>query len=490
MTFDQFFRILRARWVLAASVLAFFIVVAVLITFLLPKSYEATSSVMTDFKPDPVAGLSQLATVQPVNYLATQVDIIKSPMIAARVVHEMGVDQSAESRQQWQEETKGRGDYVAWLGKLIGKGLTVKPSRESNVIDVTYQSVDPKFAAGMANAFVKAYMDTSLQMRLDPARQYYGFFEGRAKLAREKLEAAQQRLSEAQREKGVVVTDERLDAENARLNEISSQLTGLRAQMADATNRSQYARKEADQTQDVLGSTLIATLKAEQSRTEAKLEELSARMGDNHPTVIETKATLNSLRHRIQAETAKVTSSLGINTTITSARQAEAQAAYEAQRAKLLKMKQERSELQVLEREVESANRIYEAIQARQSQMGLESNNSQNGITILSPATEPSTHTFPKFFLNLFLAISVGSLFSIIFALLAEMFDRRIRGPQDLIQGTGLPIIGIMPNPAPLGWSGRMMKSLNWDRRFIHKSIPLSSSGSSSGSLEPVRSTP
>jgi protein tyrosine kinase modulator len=489
MTFDQFFRIIRARWVLAVAVLAFFIVLAALITFVLPKSYEATASVMADFKPDPVAGMTPMTGVQSVTYLATQVDIIKSPMVAARVVRELGIDRSGGTRQQWQDETKGKGDFVAWTATLIGKGLTVKPSRESNVIDVTYQSVDPKFAAGMANAFTKAYMDISLQMRIDPARQYYDFFETRAKLAREKLESAQQRLAQAQREKGIVITDERMDAENARLNEISTQLTTLRALTADASSRSQQARKGAEQTQDVLSSTLIAALKADLSRAEARLDELQAKMGDNHPLVIETKATVSSLRRRIQAETSKVTSSLGINNTITSARQAEAQQAYEAQRTKLLKMKQERNELQVLEREVESANRIYEAIQARQSQMGLESNNSQNGITILSPATEPSTHTFPKFFLNMFLAISIGSLFSIIFALLAEMFDRRIRGPQDLIQGTGLPIIGVMPNPAPLGWSGRMMKSLNWDRRFIHKGIPMSPSGSSSGSLGPVRST-
>ena len=86
-------------------------------------------------------------------------------------------------------------------------------------------------------------------------------------------------------------------------------------------------------------------------------------------------------------------------------------------------MKQERNGLQVLEREVESAQRVYEAIQARQSQMGLESNNNQNNISILQPATEPAKHTYPKVFLNLMLAFSIGSLFAIIFVLLAEMFD-------------------------------------------------------------------
>lgn len=230
--------------------------------------------------------------------------------------------------------------------------------------------------------------------------------------------------------------------------------------------------------QDILTNPVVASLKAELARTEAKLDELLSRMGDAHPQVVEARATADGLRNQIRNETNRLRSSLNINSSIANTRQGEALAAYEAQRAKLLQMKQERNGLQVLEREVESAQRVYEAIQARQSQMGLESNNNQNNISILQPATEPAKHTYPKVFLNLMLAFSIGSLFAIIFVLLAEMFDRRVRGAQDLIQGTGLPVIGIMPNPKPLGLGGRLIKNLNLNRRIQHTAIPLPPNGS------------
>jgi hypothetical protein len=76
----------------------------------------------------------------------------------------------------------------------------------------------------MANAFVQAYMDTALALRVNPARQYSGFFDQQVKDARDALEKAQAKVSAFQKAKGIIATDERLDVENARLNELSSQL--------------------------------------------------------------------------------------------------------------------------------------------------------------------------------------------------------------------------------------------------------------------------
>ncbi len=365
MTFDQFFRILRARWLLALSVMGALVVITMGICLWLPKSYKATASVMVDLKPDPVAGMAGNVGLQSATLMATQIDIITSPALATRVARQIGMDNNDDVRAQWLKATKGKGDYLTWVGEFIGQSLEVKPSRESNIIDIAYTSVDPKFAAVLANAFAKAYMDSSVQFRVDPARQYYSFFEERAKLARDKLEAAQVKLAQAQKERGIVATDERLDAESARLNDLSSQIVALRAAQADTSVRSATANKSADQMQDVLNNSLITTLKADISRYEAKLEELQSRFGDAHPQVIETKATLDSLRERQRIETSKLTKSLNINDNITSSRSAAARAAYEEQRNKVLQLKDARNELAVLEREVDSAQKVYDAIQAR-----------------------------------------------------------------------------------------------------------------------------
>lgn len=486
MTFDQFFRILRARWLLALGVMALLVVVTMGICLWLPKSYKATASVMVDLKPDPVAGMAGNVGLQSATLMATQIDIITSPALATRVARQIGMDNNDDVRAQWLKATKGKGDYLTWVGEFIGQSLEVKPSRESNIIDINYTSVDPQFAAVLANAFAKAYMDSSVQFRVDPARQYYSFFEERAKLARDKLEAAQVKLAQAQKARGIVATDERLDAENARLNDLSAQIVSLRAAQADTSVRSATANKSADQMQDVLNNSLITSLKSDISRYEAKLEEMQSRFGDAHPQVIEAKANLSSLRDRLRVETNKLTKSLNINDNITSSRSAAARAAYDEQRNKVLQLKDARNELAVLEREVDSAQKVYDAIQARLSQMGLESNNTQNNIVIISPATEPSRHVFPKLTLALALSTSIGALLGILGALGVELFDRRIRGPQDLLQGTGLPIVGVMPSPNARGWMHRLRIATG--RKRLSSNLALQSSAMGGNALEAGRS--
>ncbi len=486
MTFDQFFRILRARWLLTVAVMAALVAITMGVCLVLPKSYKATASVMVDLKPDPVAGMVGAAGLQSAGLIATQIDIITSPALAMRVARQIGMDNNEDVRAQWLKATKGKGDYLTWVGEFIGQSLDVKPSRESNVIELAYTSVDPKFAAALANAYAKAYMDSSVQFRVDPARQYYSFFEERAKLARDKLEAAQVKLAQAQKSKGIVATDERLDAENARLNEMSSQIVALRAAQADTSVRSASAKKSPDQMQDVLNNSLITSLKSDISRVEAKLEELQSRFGDAHPQVIEAKANLDSLRERLRTETGKLTKSFNINDDITSSRSAAARAAYDEQRNKVLQLKDARTELSVLEREVDSAQKVYDAIQARLSQMSLESNNTQNNIVIISPATEPSRHVFPKLTLALALSLSIGALLGVLVALGVELFDRRIRGTQDLLQGTGLPIIGIMPSPNGGGWMSRLRIASG--RKQMASHLALQSAGMGNNALESGRS--
>jgi succinoglycan biosynthesis transport protein ExoP len=75
----------------------------------------------------------------------------------------------------------------------------VVPARESSVIALSYRAPDPRFAAALANAFVQAYIDTALELRTDPARQYAAFFDTRSKEARDVLEKAQARLTAFQR---------------------------------------------------------------------------------------------------------------------------------------------------------------------------------------------------------------------------------------------------------------------------------------------------
>ena len=447
MSFGQFIAILRARWWVAVLVFVVTVGTTVGVSLVLPKKYSATATVVVDMKPDPVTAMMYGGMASPA-FMATQVDVIQSDRVAQRVVRNLKLADNPQVREQWREATEGKGNIQIWLAETFQKSMDVKPSRESSVISVSYKAADPQFAAGLANAFVQAYLETSLELRVDPAKQYSSFFDTRAKDARETLERAQAKVSEYQKANGIIANDERLDVETARLNELSSQLVQLQAISSESGSRqAQATGGSADKLQEVLNNPVIGALKADLSRSEAKLQELNARLGDAHPQVLEAKANINELRARMEAETRRVTGGVGVTATINRQRAGEVRASLDAQRTKLQKLKSVRDEGSVLQRDLETAQRTYEALVGRFNQSTLESQNTQSNINVLTAASPPLEPSSPKLLLNSLLAVFVGTLLAVGVALLLELMDRRVRTVSDVSAAMGLAVVGVLPRP-------------------------------------------
>jgi len=444
MTLVQFFSILAARWKVMLAVLASAVIGTALVNLLLPKSYTATGAVMLDVKsPDPIAGMIFPGMTTP-SYMATQVDVIQSDRVSQRVVRSLRLNESAQMREQWREASKGAGNFETWVADLLRKSLDVKPSRDSSVININYKSPDPKFATALANAYAQAYIDVSLELRVEPAKQYGRFFDERAKQLREKVETARAKLTAYQREKGIVGADERLDVENARLNELSSQMVALQAISAETTSRQAQARDSADQIQDVINNSVISSLKSDHSRQQARLQELSARLGDNHPTVIEIKASIAELQAKIDQETRRVSGGVGVSNSINQARLEQLRRALDAQRVKVLRLKESRDELAVLATDVDSAQRAYDGVNVRANQTELESHTTQTNVHVLNPASEPTKPASPRTTLNMLLALFAGTLLAVGVALLMELFDRRVRSAAEVVQALEIALLGVI----------------------------------------------
>lgn len=467
MNFSQFLSILRARWWVAVLVLGLTVTATVVVSLLLPKQYTATASVVVDFKPDPISAAVYGGMPSPA-VMATQVDIVTSERVALRVVRALRLNENEQIRQQWLEEAKGVGTLEQWLVGLFANSLDVQPSRESSVIRIGYKAPDPRFAAGMANAFVQAYIDTALELRVSPARQFSGFFDKQVKELRDTLEKAQTRVSTFQKDNGIIASDERLDVENARLNELSSQLIALQAVAVESRSRqAQAAGGSADRTQEVLSNPVINQIKTELSRTEARLKELNSRYGDSHPLVIETRANIDELNARIESETRRVSGGTRVTATINNQREAQVRSALDAQRMKVLRMKAVRDEGLVLQRDLENAQRAYDAVQARFAQSNLESQTPQGNLNVLTQAVAPVEPSSPNLVLNIALAVVLGGLLALLTALLLEFLDRRVRNVDDVLTTLDLPVIGVLPRPGARRWSGGRTLTMTMQQRLM-----------------------
>lgn len=444
MSLSQLIAILKARWKVSLVVLLVIVSVTAVYDLIAPRKYTATASIMVDVKsPDPVAGMVLPAMMTP-SYMATLVDLLMSERVALRVVRSLRLSETPQLKEQWRKATGGQGDYESWVASTIGKGLEVRPSRESNIITISYEGADPTYAAGLCNAYVQAYIATSAELRMDPAKQYNELFEGLNSQLRERLEKAQTRLSTFQRENGLVATDERLDVEMGRLGDLSAQVTQLQALIADSSNREVEVRSRADQSPEVLNNTLVSSLKGDLLRLESRRAEIGSRLGPNHPNMIEVTTNIAALRERIASETGRVAQGVGMMNTVNQKRLAEISASLEKQRTKVLQMKALRDQAAVMIRDVDNIQRAYDVVQARATQSRMESQATQTNLSLLKSATVPSDPSSPKWVIHMVLALFIGVLAGLVAALIAELLDRRVRNVDDVIADLKVPLLGVM----------------------------------------------
>jgi chain length determinant protein EpsF len=443
MNIHQFLLAVRGRLWVFLSLLAATVAAAAIVTLAVPKTYEATTSILVDHRDEQSLNGTMPSARDRTGFMQTQLDIIGSLQVARRVVQDLRLADSPQAKAAF-ADTGGRGSIEEWIAGGLLHGLRVNSS-QSSVIALTYGARDPKLAADIANAFAKAYMDTSLHLRTEPNRQASGWFEEQLGALRKSFEESQAKLSAFQREKGIIVSDERLDIENTRLQELSTQAVVAQNLTYEASSRSGVtSRGNAAAMPDVLGNPLIQSLKGDLLRAEAKLQELSTRLGPNHPQYRQQASEIEALRARLGGETSRIVAGTQNLTAQSRARELQLQAALAEQRRKVVELRDARNHSFVLQREVETAQKAYEAALARFLVNKVESGARSASVTVLNPASEPIRHAKPKTLLNIILGIAVGLVLGLGSVFLLELLDRRVRSSDDLDAGLEAPLLGTL----------------------------------------------
>ncbi len=457
MPTDRLFLVLRARWRVILLVWLGTMASVLAVSFATPPQYRAMASVLVERKSvelDPIAGLPLPAGQIP-GYVATQLGILQSERVALQVVRALKLGERPELREKWRNATGERGDYESWLATEVLEDLAVRPmaaggqaARDSSLLSVSYSSGDAWLSSEVANAFVDAYIDRILTMRLEPARQYKAFFDARAKQLGDALKEAQARLTAYRDEHNLTPTGEGTDIESHRLAELTTELVRAEDAVTAAKGRRAEAGARARETPEVLGDPVVSALTGELARQEARLSTLKTQFGDANPEIIDLRAGISGLRKRVQEATARASGSAGVALRVAEQRAKELRAAVDRQRATVVRQRAVRDAAAVLIQDVQNAQRAYDAVLERSNKMALESQDSQPSVSRLDVATPPARPYWPKIPLNAVIAAVLGLLLGVLLALAREARDMRLRSAEDIVVRLRQPLLLSLPNGA------------------------------------------
>jgi chain length determinant protein EpsF len=450
LTLHQFLLILRAQWRIAFYIFVGVVAAVLVLNLIWPKQYTATASVVVDIKSDPVATANNAAMVgqQANTYVNTEADIIASERVAQRVVKTLRLDQQPEARERW-AKSADEDISVPIANFLVDKKLVVAPAHDSpthssNVIDISVTWSDPRTAAALANSFAQTAIDTNIDLKVEPAKQYAAWFEQRARALRLDLQAKQKRLSDFQNANGIVATDEKLDVENGRLTELSTELVTIQGLRQESQSHARQVGGDISSLPEVLQSPVIQNLKSQLAQADAKREDVATRLGKNHPDYKEVEGEIANLRTRIAQESANIAASLGRTNDVNVRRESDVRAALEAQKQKVLELKHEHDQAAVMDEDVTNAQRDLDEVTKSLAQSNLESLTQQTNVVQLSTADPPAHPSSPKLVINMLVGIFLGGVFGIGAALAVEMRNRRVREAEDMVELLGVPLLGTL----------------------------------------------
>ena len=450
MSLFQLRLILMARAKIVIIIFTITFLAAFVVVVAMPKTYKATTALILNYKgADPLTGTTALGQSGYLpTYVSTQIDIIKSPTVALEVVDKLQLTALPSFRKAFEDATGTKGDKMdlaEWISSKLLQKLEVRPSRESSVLNITFASTDPKLAAMVANAFSDAYRKLNVDLDVGPSRSASVYFNEQLQAARNKLESALKNMSQFQEENGIVNSDNRADIESMRLNELSSQLVTAQSQLMEATSRrNQVQGGKSNESPDVTNNPLIQNLKTELSKAEVKLNALSKKFTAQHPYSEAAKAESDSIRSELQFQTLIASKAISNNANILGRRESELRAAVAEQKAKVLELNRKRSELSMFSKEVETAQRTYDAVSQRLAQTRIQGQSNQSDITVLTIAAVPKQAATPSVKITLLVAAFMGLFLGAGAALVHEFYDRRIRSARHLEQIMGLPVLATL----------------------------------------------
>jgi capsular exopolysaccharide synthesis family protein len=467
----------RRRWVVF-SCLAIVVATTMILTLFATPEYEAKTTIQIERQGPDILNFKDVVGTDPSSlayqdFYQTQYRILQSRTVlrlAAERLDLMNWPEFAsrkgtpiERLYRWTKSSLfGRddeGDPLAPAIRFLEDGLSVRPVRNSQLVEISFVDRDRMLAQETTNAIAAAYLEFSFQSRYDTTAVARDFLT--KEVARVEAETAEleRKLQEYGSRKEILSVQEGAQ-------DISSQaLAGLNARYVEAKGRMALARARheavrelpPDSLPEVLNSPLINSLKEEYAEIERRHSLMSERFKPEWPALVELEGEMEQARERLELEIASIVGQVRGNATADYERaRAEVQnldAEVARQKVEVQRVNRDTIEYASIKAQVDTKRKVLTDLASRRSETEtserLKDTRASN-IRIVDPAELPKKPVRPKKLLNLALSLLLGSGLGVGLALFLEYLDNTVKNEQDIERVAGLAVLGYIPHFQPL----------------------------------------
>lgn len=444
------------------GVFALVLLVTLVATLLQEPRYVATAHVLLDPREERISNEKEVLSELPTDSAAgsyvvdTEVEILRSPRLARRVVDVLGLEKDPEFNRKLKRDEvidprrrfteAERAATVANVSKRLG----VRRAALTYIIDVSFTSRDPQKAARIANAFADLYIVGQLEAKFGANEQATKWLQSRMT----QLQA--QVLSDEAAVQQYKIQNNLLSASGASLTEqeISAHQESLavaRVQVAEDAARLRTAREQlargsrGDDVGEALASPVVQELRKQRAEVSRKVAELEVSFRDGYPELDKAKSQLRDIDAEIQAEIQRTIANLQARLNVSQQRAAAIASNLGGVKGQLTSNTRALVRLNELERNAEASRVLYGSYLNRFKETSSQRGLAQADARIASEAIVPLKPSSPNKKLNLALGLIAGLGLGGVAIALAEFMRVGLRTSDDVEQLLGHPYLGAIP---------------------------------------------
>jgi succinoglycan biosynthesis transport protein ExoP len=428
-----------------------------------PKYQASVTLLIEPQLPKVLSTIQDLkATAALENFYNTQQDIIRSRSVAEAVIGKLGPDKVRllvvpPVWQRWWPErwrqspgSDDQKDQTEARLEAFRLALTVEGLKDSEVVTVGFDAVDPELAAEVASQVAGAYIELERNARSSLSKEANQWVAAQLEELRQKLAQSEAALHQFQVRKGLLDSQSLQTTNREKLSVVAKDLIEAQSKRALAEVRYQQAREIEtrgggyESLLGVIENAAVLALKNEEAKLARTVQELSVRHGESFPRLIAAKADLAENTRRLKVEIAVAVEAIRKEYEATLSHEQQLKKLSETLKSSLQNLTTKEYELTRLEREAAINRELFDMFLSRGKEIGVTSEFNATNIRIVDRAAPPREPYSPNPIRVFALAGLLSGFLGIVLAFLREHLDRGFNTPRDIEERLKMSALGLL----------------------------------------------
>ncbi len=340
-------------------------------------------------------------------------------------------------------------DESGMVGAFVGR-VDVVPVRGSHLVDVTFTSEDPKFAADAVNMLIDEYVSENLEIKLRSTQGMLDWLDNELVTQQKRVEESERALAEYREKENALSLDDKQNIVLSRLNQLNE--TATRAKSTRVQKESLYNQVKAiasgtnpDAIPIIAANTSVAAAKQKLTELGRTRVQLLERYADKHPQVININAQIEDAQKQVDVAIAGAVQSVRNEYETALIEEQTFAKNLEGAKGEATDLNRKGIGYGVMEREAKSNREVYQSLLTREKELRVSANSRTNNVRVVDRAEIPRAPITPGGRRTYLMSAVIGLVLAIAVALGLDYMNDTIKTPEDITRRLKLPFLGLVP---------------------------------------------